>query len=154
MEDTEESFLSWTSLPDHIIVKIFSYLNLQDKFQASFVCKSWNDFFHFPVLWADFVFIIQDDNKTATTRHRNCLEIHDRHLKNVLMKIDQSKPVCRSVACDVLNGIASHANRNLSSIKIDFTGENPIFYAGSEFVQCLKNCLDAIQKLLKHLWIH
>ncbi|XP_056012054.1 F-box/LRR-repeat protein 8-like [Ostrea edulis] len=138
MEDTEESFLSWTSLPDHIIVKIFSYLNLQDKFQASFVCKSWNDCFHFPVLWADFVFIIQDDNKTATTRHRKCLEMHGSHLKNVLMKIDQSKPICRSVACDVLNGIASHANRNLSSIKIDFTGENPLFYAGSEFVQCLK----------------
>ncbi|XP_062567672.1 F-box/LRR-repeat protein 8-like [Saccostrea cucullata] len=139
MGDTEEeNFLSWSSLPDHIIVKIFSYLSLHDKFQASFVCKSWNDCFHFPVLWADFIFLIQDDSDKQISRHKKCLEMHGSHLKNVLMKIDQSKPKCRSAACDILNGIANFPNRKLSSIKIYFTGENPLFYAGAEFVQSLK----------------
>ena len=61
MAEAEEYSNTWAYLPDHIIVKVFSFLNLQDKFQASFVCKTWNDCFHYPILWSDFVFIIQDE---------------------------------------------------------------------------------------------
>lgn len=136
--EPEGDDLSWNSLPDHIVVQIFSYLSLQDKFCASFVCKTWNDCFHFPVLWKDFVFIVQSNDEKEAIRHQKCLEMHGAHLKHVLMKVDQSEQICRTIARDILNGIANLTNRKLSSIKIDFTGENPLFYAGAEFVQSLK----------------
>lgn len=149
MAEAEEDSNSWAYLPDHIIVKVFSFLNLQDKFQASFVCKTWNDCFHYPILWSDFVFIIQDESENQASRHRKCLEMHGAHLKHVLMKVDQSKPLCRKVACDILNGVADLPDKTLSSIKIDFTGENPFFYAGAEFVQSLKKLFGSNPENLK-----
>lgn len=89
--EPEGDDLSWNSLPDHIVVQIFSYLSLQDKFRASFVCKTWNDCFHFPVLWRDFVFIVQSNDEKEAIRHQKCLEMHGAHLKHVLMKVDQSE---------------------------------------------------------------
>uniref|UniRef100_A0A673KTS4 F-box domain-containing protein n=1 Tax=Sinocyclocheilus rhinocerous TaxID=307959 RepID=A0A673KTS4_9TELE len=59
-----EFFLTWGSLPHHVVLHIFQYLSLVDRDRASSVCRRWNHVFHIPDLWRRFEFEL---NQSATS---------------------------------------------------------------------------------------
>lgn len=56
--------LDWGSLPHHVVLRVFQYLPLIDRAQASSVCRRWNEVFHIPDLWRKFEFEL---NQSATS---------------------------------------------------------------------------------------
>ena len=51
----EGCFGNWADLPDLIIERIFSYLNIERRYYGSLVCKRWYQAFHLPYVWSTFV---------------------------------------------------------------------------------------------------
>ncbi len=59
-EEDEDSYLegcfgNWAELPDLIIERIFSYLNIERRYYGSLVCRRWYQAFHLPYVWSTFV---------------------------------------------------------------------------------------------------
>lgn len=140
---TEESLSSggWASLPDHIVVRILLHLDLPDRYHASLVCQAWESCFHQPCMWRHFHFRFLSPavpEKDLVQGYNRFLIQHNHHLRRVKLSLDQGIPSNRQQACRVLQSLATTADRQLSAITITFTGENPLFYAGAEFVSALK----------------
>lgn len=133
--DAEMSGLHWSSLPEHIIVRILSHLPLQDKFYASLTCKLWNSCFHTPALWKTFSFWFYTPSQKRFLR---CVEQFGLFLHSIYIELDQEVKGNRENACTVLESMAEISSRCLSEISIKFSGENPLFYAGHEFVKALR----------------
>lgn len=57
----------WATLPDLLLENVFSHLNMQEKYWASMVCRSWYRAFYLGNSWRTFVF----DDKTLTRRRYN-----------------------------------------------------------------------------------
>lgn len=131
----------WSTLPDHIVVRILLHLDLTDRYNASLVCRSWQACFHQPYLWRYFHFrflTTVDPQKDRMWGYSQCLAKHGHHLRSVRLSLDQGDVENRHHACRVIESLATTEGRQLAEIKIIFTGENPLFYAGAEFVAALK----------------
>ena len=124
----------WSMLPHHILVNIFSYMSRADQSRSARVCKSWNDIFNSPYLWTYFNFWFYMPSQEKYTK---CLDKFGKYLRHVFIELDQSVEANRSNACKVIEGLAALNERRLKSLKIRFTGENPYFYTGKEFIEAL-----------------
>lgn len=127
----------WANIPDHIIVNIFSNLSLSDRYHASLVCKSWQTCFHSQYLWRKFVFNLNQYD-VIFQNFKECILQHGRHFRNVSIILYQKDGEKRQCAIEVINQMAKIKKCNLQKFAICFTGENPLFYAGLEFVDALK----------------
>ncbi|XP_064611421.1 F-box/LRR-repeat protein 8-like [Liolophura sinensis] len=126
----------WSSLPEHIIVHIFSYLPLSAKYKASMVCSFWNQCFKSQYLWQRFCFQFF---VPADTRYLHCVKRFGQYLRHVSIDLDQSDEENRENACAVIHCLARETDkRRVNSIRVRFRGENPLFYAGAEFIANLK----------------
>jgi hypothetical protein len=94
--------VDFTKLPNVVLTKVFSYLSLTDRLNASIVCKSWRAGLYNPSLWHKFNLIIyllnrSTDIKSASfksstlSKYANNLNIkydpHDLHLVESLVSI-------------------------------------------------------------------
>ncbi|KAL5022650.1 hypothetical protein ScPMuIL_001805 [Solemya velum] len=131
----QTSQLEWSSLPEHIILRILSYLSLQEKYHASLTCKMWHTCFNMPELWRKFSFWFYTPSQKRFLR---CVEQFGAFLQSIYIELDQEVKGNRENACTVLESMAETSSRSLSAISIKFTGENPLFYAGHEFVKALR----------------
>ncbi|KAI0220554.1 hypothetical protein LSAT2_027938 [Lamellibrachia satsuma] len=124
----------WCTLPDHIIVSIFSRLSLADRYHASLTCSSWASCFDSRYLWTnfDFVFCKQQDERLI-----RCAEQRSTYLKSVNIELDQSVAENRTNACRVITLLSRTPERRLCKLRIKFTGENPLFYSSREFPSAL-----------------
>lgn len=127
--------MDWSKLPDDIIIEIFSFLSLSDRFNCCLTCKSWNQCFGAPCLWRSIHFRFLSKNKS---HYLQCLWKYGHYLKNVSIEIDQSMDYNRSNALQVMDFLSNIPNRRLTSLRIAFQSENPLFYAGKEFIEALK----------------
>ena len=137
MDNTIEK---WSSLPDHIIVRILLYLKLPQRYQASLTCTSWNSCFHSHYLWKDFSFSFTN---SSDKRYLNIFSQHGNHLQNVKVFVDQGVTENRENACSLLSKLAEIKELDLQSLTITFTGDNPVFYAGKEFLNALSPIVSA-----------
>ncbi|CAH0394318.1 unnamed protein product [Bemisia tabaci] len=64
-EDFEPS--DWDKLPDLVLERIFSYLTVKEKYNASQVCRNWYHAFYYPESWSTFKF----EDTTLTRRRFN-----------------------------------------------------------------------------------
>ncbi|ESO84864.1 hypothetical protein LOTGIDRAFT_236076 [Lottia gigantea] len=132
---TTEVEFQWTNLPDHIIVHIFSYLNFNQRCKCAQVCKTWLTCFNQPLLWKKFTFyFIKSEDK----QYLNLATLHGHHMKHVSIILDQHEKENREKACEVINIFSSIEDQKVSSLSLKFVGENPLFYAGLEFIDTLK----------------
>ncbi|XP_033755585.1 F-box/LRR-repeat protein 3-like [Pecten maximus] len=132
---------SWSTLPDHIVVRILLHLDLADRYNASLVCHSWQSCFHQPCMWRYFHFRFLstvNPRRDHIWGYNQCLAKHGHHLRCVRLSLDQGDEENRHHACRVIESLATTAGRQLAAISVTFTGENPLFYAGAEFVAALK----------------
>ena len=140
----------WGTLPDHIVVEIMMYLQLQDRFHMSLTCKSWNHSFNLGYLWRCFVFRFF---LPSHDRFLRLFPLHGKHLQCVRIYVDQGQPENRENACSVIRQLAEMEKRRLHTLRLTFFGENPIFYAGKEFITTLSSFLSASEQHepLRHL---
>ena len=124
----------WQLLPDDVIVHILSYLPMKDRFNASLTCRAWTTAFDAPLLWQriTFWFFLPSHGKAIRG-----IDKHGKYFKSVRVGCNQSLKENRLNACTVLEKLAVIEKRKLITIKIDFTGENPLFYSGREFLDSL-----------------
>ena len=124
----------WSRLPDDVLVQILSYLPMKDRFNASLTCRAWTEAFDAPLLWqhVTFWFFLPSHRKTISGINK-----HGKYFKRVYIGCNQSIKENRENACAVLEKLSTINRRKLTSLKIDFTGENPLFYSGKEFIDSL-----------------
>lgn len=127
---------NWESLSNHILVKVFLYLSRNDRIRAAQACKSWNEAFSSPDLWKSFNFWFYMPNQGKSI---GCIEKYGKYLRNVYIELDQGVEANRQNACLALTKLSQLQERRFQTLKISFTGENPCFYAGNEFVSALKS---------------
>lgn len=53
--ESDDSLGNWAELPDLVIERIFSYLNIEKRYYGSLVCRRWYQAFHLPYVWSTFV---------------------------------------------------------------------------------------------------
>ncbi|XP_033109994.1 F-box/LRR-repeat protein 8-like isoform X2 [Anneissia japonica] len=125
------SGISWSTLPEHILVTIFSYLPISDRFHAAVVCKGWQDSFNSPYLWHSFKFSFIQPSDSIQLKF---LEKYGRHLRHVEISCDQTQQENCSQSCQVLTHLARTNERRLESIAVHFIKENPLFFRGDLFL--------------------
>ena len=124
----------WCTLPDHIIVTIFSSLSLADRYHASLTCSTWARSFDSVYLWTEFDFVFC---KPQDERLVRCAEQRSTVFKSVNIELDQSVAENRTNACRVIALLSETQQRSLSKVRVKFIGENPYFYGGQEFLTAL-----------------
>lgn len=129
----------WENLPDHIIVGILSFLGLSDRLTASLACKQWRECFGSPVLWHTFHFKFVDSKEF---KYAQCLENHGHYLRTVEIHCNQEDKINRESACTLILMLSGIKERRLERFTVKFLGENPLFYAGQEFIKCLRVLFD------------
>lgn len=124
----------WSRLPDDVIVQILSFLSMKDRFSASLTCRAWTEAFDAPLLWqhVTFWFFLPSHGKTILG-----IDKHGKYFRRVYVGCNQSIKENRENACAVLEKLSTINRRKLTSLKIEFTGENPLFYSGKEFLDSL-----------------
>ncbi|XP_071092323.1 F-box/LRR-repeat protein 8-like [Haliotis cracherodii] len=124
-----------SSLPDHIVVKILSYLSREDRSRAGRTCTDWQRCYRCPQLWYTSTFNFQQPHDG---RCLPWLDQYAKHMRTVRIQLNQHETENRANACTALHKLCHAEERRLTSLHIKFTGENPLFYAGQEFVDELK----------------
>ena len=133
------SFLTWQTLPWHIIVEIYSNLEIKDRIQARLACKSWSECFHDRKLWSRFT-VILDTHKDEDASALNLFYQHINQIDLVSVSINQSQILSRNRAVQLLN-VCTNKLHNLSGLVVCFHGCNPQFYKDQELVQSIKTLL-------------
>lgn len=131
--------IRWENLPEHIVVRIFSFLKLSERLAASLTCKQWRECFHSPVLWQTFQFKFIDSEEF---KYGKCLENHGQYLREVGIHCRQEDKINRDSACTFIRMLSAMEVRRLEKFSVKFLGENPLFYAGHEFIDCLRDLFD------------
>ena len=130
-------YLSWSTLPQHIMVNIFSYLPVNDRLNASLTCKYWAECFHSPFLWSKFIFKF-DTDIDSEGRAISCIEKYCEVLKDVQIYINQSQKISRDRACYVMDELTAMSRKKLQKFAFHFTGVNPLCFNGREILSKLK----------------
>ncbi|XP_068701215.1 F-box/LRR-repeat protein 8-like [Montipora capricornis] len=131
--------MKWEILPEHIVVRIFTYLSLSERSTASLSCKQWRQCFNSPMLWRACQFTFVDSNEF---KYGKCLENHGHYLREVEVLCRQEEKINRNNACTLIRRLSSMKVRRLEKFTVTFLGENPLFYAGHEFIDCLRDLFD------------
>lgn len=133
MEDDQK--ISYESLPETVLLKIFMKLPLPDRLRAALSCRHWCNIFTSPAAWTTFHFRFYG---RKDTRLLQCIVSYGSHLRQVVIELNQFQNVNRVNAVQALLLLAKCSSTRLSKLSIICTGENPLFYAGKEFVSALE----------------
>ena len=135
----------WESLPEDVLVFILQYLDLSDRCKTALVCKSWRNCFNSPLLWHSFTFKFKSPLRrllksvsTGTPWFKSCVANHGTQLRKVQLICGQESKINRENACELIRDLSKLETRRLQSFELSFSGENPLFYNGQEFVICLQ----------------
>lgn len=136
----EEAYnvVSYEYLPENVILKIIMKLSLHDRLQAGLTCRKWCYVFTSPAAWTNFHFRFYG---RKDTRLLQCIVLYGCYLHRVVLELNQFQNVNRVNAVQALHLLAKCSSTKLSHLRIVCTGENPLFYAGKEFVSALEAVL-------------
>lgn len=131
----------WQNLPQHILASVLRFLTADERLKVAYVCKSWWKCLQHPLAWQQSVATF------LVPIHKNMLRPISQYghmIQDLKIEVDQSQSENRQNTCKALNILANNSKRELSSLTIQFTGHNPLFYAGIEFITELKLLLGCI----------
>jgi len=137
------SYLSWQTLPWHILVEIFSNLELKDRIQASLACKYWSECFHDRKLWSNFT-VKLDTHTDEDASALNLAYYHIDYVNVVSVSINQSQILSRNRAIQFLN-VCTNKLHSLTGLVVCFHGRNPQFYRDPELVESIKILLSSFK---------
>lgn len=126
--------VDWSSLPTDVVMQVMSYLPPRDRNHASRVCHAWHEAFEHPALWQsfDFWFFLP-----AHEQSLECARKYGKYMKRIFIGVNQMLKHNRENACALLEVLSRIGRRKITHIEIVFTGENPLFYSGQEFLDGL-----------------
>ena len=113
------------------------------------VCKEWRETFQHPQLWQTFKFWF------FLPHHERALhgvKEFGKFMKNVTIGVNQNIKSNRQNACALLEYFSKLDKRRLTSLEIIFTGENPLFYSGQEFLDTLSVLLNSPPDTVSQPW--
>ncbi|XP_037284336.2 F-box/LRR-repeat protein 8 [Rhipicephalus microplus] len=131
----DQKIISYESLPENILLKIFMKLSLPDRLRAALTCRQWCNIFTSAAAWTTFHFRFYS---RKDTRFLQCIVSYGSYLRHVVIELNQFQNVNRVNAVQALLLLAKCSSSRLSKLSIICTGENPLFYAGKEFVSALE----------------
>ncbi|XP_071092324.1 F-box/LRR-repeat protein 8-like [Haliotis cracherodii] len=144
--------VSWDTLPDHAIIAIMSYLSLEDRARAGRTCTAWQRCYRCPQFWHTTTFNFQQPHDG---RCLQWLDQYAKHMRTVRILLNQREAENRANACKALYVLSHVEGRQLMKLCIEFTGDNPLFYNGKEFVDALKALFDrqtdSVSRQMKHV---
>lgn len=140
----------WENLPEDILVVVLQYLDIRERCKAALVCKSWRNCFDCPLLWHCFCFEFNTP-QTSSSRFKTFLANHGAHLRKVQLICEQESKINRENACQLIRDLSKLESRRVQSFELIFSGENPLFYNGREFVICLQELFGAATNGIKVL---
>lgn len=122
---------SWSELPRQLLLQIFEFLRLTDAFRAGLTCRPWYSVFNSPELWklVDLNFI----RGTGDRKLLRAIEIYGDCMEILVLRLDQGDEENRKLGVAAIQMIGKCENRRVERFRLEFTGENPLFYAGQEF---------------------
>lgn len=85
--------LSWSNIPDVVLIKIYKNLSFLDRARASSVCKHWHYIYKLPELWHKFEFEFTQEStsyikSTPPRLVKQVIQQYAKHLKYVTIKVD------------------------------------------------------------------
>lgn len=121
-------------LPTDIVTQVMSYLEPHDRNHVSRVCCAWREAFEHPGLWQtyDFWFFLPSHEHSLEGARK-----YGKYMKRVFIGVNQMMKHNRENACALLEVLSRINKRRLTNIELVFTGENPLFYSGQEFLDGL-----------------
>lgn len=126
--------VDWAALPPLAVTEILSYLTWTDRLHAAQACWPWYRCSLSATLWRRFTFSFRGhcwDPSALMSRHGD-------KMRDVTICVDQRDETNRRSACSFISGL-SDPKLTLTGFAIAFTGDNPLLYAGLDFIRALSD---------------
>lgn len=114
----------WNSLPKHVLLQTFSFLNFEDRMAIMLVCKYWYFCSSSPVLWKQFSFDLTRPERLEA--HTKMLQKHIDHITAVNIHIVTELDANMENACSVMVELAK-SRCQLESFSLRCSGANIVW---------------------------
>ncbi|XP_002131206.2 F-box/LRR-repeat protein 8-like [Ciona intestinalis] len=134
------TYFTWATMPQNILVDIFSYMSMNERLKCSVVCKWWNECLQHPKLWSRFMFKF-DTNIDDEGKAIKCIESYCQigRLSEVEIFVNPKQSVSRDRAMMVMEELRSSPSKKLQKFSFYFSGYNPLLFNGNELLSTMKN---------------